>query len=82
MVGGDWHISILTLGVSDKDFDPRCSPYTLFPLQSHTQSPQALWPAVGRLERLWRFQILIGCSVFTVPVPQSLSWQPTAGQRA
>ena len=36
--------------------------------QSRTQSPQALWPAVGRQERLWRIRkklnFLIGCSVY------------------
>ena len=64
--------------------------------QSRTQSPQALWPAVGRLERLWgiRKKKMIGCTVkacivFTqksrgnkIPAPQNLSRRMTTGQRA
>ena len=67
-------------------------------LQSHTQSPQAFWSAGGRQERLWRIRknlnFLTGCPVAVcivlpqisrgnkIPIPQSLSWRQTAGQRA
>ena len=63
--------------------------------QSRSQSPQAFWPAVGRgsIETSWEIEknlnLLIGCSVTAcivlaqkLPVPHSLSWQPTAGQGA
>ena len=61
--------------------------------QSHIQSPRALWPAIGRQDRLWgNRNILIGCLVNSLHcltteillLSQStcISWQPTAGQRA
>ena len=63
--------------------------------QSRTQSPQALWPAVGRLERLRgiRKKRLIGCTVKAsiiltqkscgnkIPARQHLSRRITTGQR-
>ena len=65
--------------------------------QSRTQTPQALWPVVSHLERLWEHQILLPqdfCSktietITEQPIkkfefflcPQSLSWCPTTDQR-
>ena len=48
---------------------PPCA--VMYPTQCRTQSPQAVWPAVGRQERPWRNS-----------VHQSLSWRPTANQKA
>ena len=41
-----------------KDKNAHVTMFTLY-LQSRTQSPQALWPAVGRQERLWGTGTLI-----------------------
>ena len=66
-------------------------------LQSRTQSPQALWPAIGRPERPWglefyyrRISMVKQCKPLGgtqskhlnfFSNSQSLSWRPTAGQR-
>ena len=63
-----------------------------------SESPQALWPADGRQERLWGTGILLPqdfCSktmetITEQPIkkleffrcPQSLSWRPPADQKA
>ena len=49
--------------------------------QSRTQSPQALWPAVGRQERLWGTGILLPQD-FCARFLQSLSWRLPADQKA
>ena len=66
--------------------------------QFRTKSPLAFWSAGGRQERHWRIRqklhFLIGCSITAcivlpqkscgnkIPVLQSLSWRPSADQKA
>ena len=47
--------------------------------QSRTQSPQALWPAVGRPERLWGTGILSPHD-FCGKTMQAVTWQPKGSQ--